>query len=251
MNLRDRRGSVLAIVMLTSSVVAAGMLVTGPRSSAARSALGAVAIATPRGASAADPVLGPAGSIVIGGHYGALSINVTFESLNLAPNTQIDVPDGVSTTVDGYTFTPGPNNNSGFNDSHFGNAVFFWNSNGTTVMNNHDDVIMTKAGGGSFSLVAFDFSGWPVNYETQFTVTGQPGNVTQTFTPDGIVDGPGGEVDFQTFVLPPSFANVTSVTWEHSGPGALAGIFSLDNIVTDLPTSAGSTSWSRIKRLFR
>jgi hypothetical protein len=203
------------------------------------------------GASPPDPVLGPGGTTVNGGHFGALSVHVTFESLNLAVDSQINVPDGVPTTVDGYTFTPGPNNASGFNDSHFGNAVSFWMWNGTTVMASHDDVIMTRFGGGSFSLVSFDFSGWPVNAEIPFTVRGQPGNVVVTLTPDGIVDGPGGEPDFQTFYLPASFQALTSVTWEHSGPGTIAGIFGLDNIVTDVPTSNTPSSWSRIKQLFR
>jgi hypothetical protein len=202
-------------------------------------------------AGSSDPAMGPGGVVVHGGRYGALSVHVTFESLNLAPNTQINVPDGVATTVDGYTFAPGPNNNSGFNDSHFGNAVDFWPFNGTTVMVNHDDVIMTKAGGGSFSLASFDLAGWPVGFEVPFTVTGQPGNVTQVFTPDGLVDGPGGVADFQTFVLPATFQNVTSVTWEHTGAATIGGIFALDNIVTDVPTSAASRTWSRVKRLFR
>ena len=203
------------------------------------------------GASPTDPALGSSGTTVNGGHFGALSVHVTFESMNIPPGSQIDVPDAVPTSVDGYTFTPGPNNFSGFNDSHFGNAVTFWMWNGTTVMANHDDVIMTKSGGGSFSLVSFDFSGWPLNAEKPFTVTGQPGNVVVTFTPDGIVDGPGGAPDFQTFVLPAGFQNLTSVTWEHSGPETIAGIFGLDNIVTDVPTSSTPSSWSRIKSLFR
>ena len=159
---------------------------------------------------------------------------VTFESLNLPYGSQIDPPDGVPTTVDGFTFTPGPNNNSGLNDSHFGNAVNFWGFNGTHVMDQHDDVIMTKANGSTFSLSSFDFTGFPQGAEVPFTVTGQPGNIVVTFIPDGLVDGSGGVEDFQTFTLPPTFINLTSVTWQHTGPGTIAGIFGLDNIMVDV-----------------
>lgn len=153
--------------------------------------------------------------------------------MNLPLGSQIDPPDGVPTTVDGFTFTPGPNNSSGLNDSHYGNAVIFWAYNGTHVMCHHDDVIMTKEDGSAFSLSSFDFAGFPGG-EATFTVTGQPGNIVATFTPDGLVDGIGGVEDFQTFVLPPTFINLTSVTWEHSGPATLQGIFGLDNIMVDV-----------------
>jgi hypothetical protein len=259
MSLRHYLGSVVAAVTLMSGVIGTSSQASG-LSPAHRSAAGAAKgserssgslAATTQDTQPRDPALGQGGTVVIGGHYGALSVHVTFESMNIAPGSQINPPDGVATTVDGYTFTPGPNNAGGFNDSHFGNAVTFWGWNGTTVMYNHDDVIMTKAGGGSFSLVAFDFAGFPPNAEVAFTVTGQPGNVTQHFTPDGVVDGPGQAPDFQTFNLPPSFANVTSVTWEQSGQGTISGLFGLDNIETDVPTPARSSSWSRIKQLFR
>lgn len=176
---------------------------------------------------------------------------VTFESLDLPPGTQMNPGDGVPTTVDGYTFTPGPNNSSGLNDSHYGNAVAFWGYNGTHVAVFHDDVVMTKEGGGTFDLVSFDFSGFPVGAEVSFTVTGQPGNVVANFDPDGIVDGQGGDVDFQNFVLPPTFVDLTSVTWEHAGAGTVQGLFGLDNIVIGKPVSVDPESWGGVKSGYR
>jgi hypothetical protein len=93
--------------------------------------------------------------------------------------------------VDGYTFTPGPNDASGLNDSHFGNAVAFWPYNGTHVAVFHDDVVVTKFGGGTFDFVQF-VAGWIGGFEVPFTVTAQPGGAVANFTPDGLVDGPGG-----------------------------------------------------------
>ena len=174
---------------------------------------------------------------------------VSFESLGLPVNTQEDVPDGVAKTVDGFTFTPGPNNDSGLNDSHYGNAVDFWGYNGTHVMSHHDDVVMTRAGG-TFDLLMFDFTGFPMNAEVAFTVTGQPGNIVANFTPDGFCDGLGGRVDFETFVLPANFKNLTSVTWQHFGNGTNQGSFSLDNIVTGGAVPVAEATWGAVKSLF-
>ena len=119
-----------------------------------------------------EPPSGPNDNVRNAGRTGEV---VTFESLNLEPNTILSAPDGVPMTVDGYTFTPGPNDNSGFNDSHFGNAVEFWGYNGTHVMYHHDDVIMTKEGGETFDLISFDFAGFPNDAEVTLTRHGATG----------------------------------------------------------------------------
>lgn len=211
--------------------------------------LGCVVAAGP--ARAHDPALGTGDANPVEIGSSRTGDGVTFESLGLPNGDQVDPPDGVATTVDGYTFTPGPNNDSGFNDSHFGNAVTFWPYNGTHVALFHDDVIMTKEGGGPFDLMSFDMAGFPTGNEVTFTVTGQPGNVVATFTPDGVVDGVGGQVDFETFTVPGTFTGLTSVTWEHSGPATLSGLFGLDNIILNKPVSVDSKSWGSVKDDYR
>ena len=112
--------------------------------------------------------------------------------------------------------------------------------NGTTVVASHDDVVLFPEAGGTFSLIAFDLAGWPVNREVPFTVVANTGAVA-SFTPDGLVDGPGGVEDFETFTLPPGFEDVSSVTFIHTGSGTTAGIFHLDDIVVTTPTGSAPT----------
>jgi len=210
-----------------------------------------VALVVAGTAHASDPALGHGAANPVVVEAGRTGDVVTFESLMLPPGTQIDPPDGVATTVDGYTFTPGPNNASGLNDSHFGNAVNFWPYNGTHVALFHDDVVITKDGGGSFDFVQFDFAGWVGGYEVPFTVTAQPGNTVANFTPDGLCDGPGGAVDFETFTLPSGFEGVTSVTIEHSGAGTVSGIFAIDDLVMGKPLPVEAKSWGEVKSDYR
>jgi hypothetical protein len=161
---------------------------------------------------------------------------ITFEDLGVAPGTQLNPPAGVGVVSGGFNYTPGPNNASGFNDLHMGNALNVFPYNGTTVGVTHDDVVLTQVGGGSFSLQAFDFAGWPNGSEITFTVTGVRADattITQTFTPDGLVDGQGGVPDYQTFAVTGDWTNLVSVTWVHSGPGTTQGLFGLDNIVVN------------------
>ena len=155
---------------------------------------------------------------------------VNFEDYGLGPGEVMDFGNGETWTSGGFAFTPGPIPDD--NESHVGNAVESWGYNGTHVGLWHHDMVMTREGGGSFDLFSFDLSGFPIDNEVSFTVTAQPGNVVASFTPDGSVDGPGGVQDFETFVLPEGFANITSATWEHTGDDTLIGLFALDNIDT-------------------
>lgn len=158
---------------------------------------------------------------------------VDFEDYGLLPGEVIDFGNGKTWTSGGFAFTPGPIPDQ--NESHVGNAVESWGYNGTHVGQWHHDMIMAPEGGGLFDLVAFDLAGFPTDNEVSFTVTAQPGNVVANFTPDGLVDGFGGVEDFETFVLPGGFTNITSATWLHTGEGTLLGVFALDNIVVPEP----------------
>ncbi len=158
---------------------------------------------------------------------------VDFEDFGLPPGEVIDFGSGETWTSGGFAFTPGSIPDE--NESHAGNAVEFWGYNGTHVGVWHHDMVLTREGGGPFDLEEFDFSGFPTDFEVPFTVTAQPGNVVANFSPDGLVDGPGGVEDFETFFLPAGFANITSATWVHTGGATLIGLFAIDNISVPEP----------------
>jgi hypothetical protein len=52
-----------------------------------------------------------------------------------------------------------------------------------------------------------------------------------TFAFDGVIDGPGGEPDFQTFLLPAGFENVSFVTFLGVDLGSGSDFFAIDNLV--------------------
>jgi len=178
---------------------------------------------------------------------------ITFEDLGVAPGTSLDTADGVGVTSFGFDYTPGPvfydyptaiGTTVSFNDLHMVNGYSGDPWNGTTNGLTHDDVVLTKSGGGTFSLQAFDFAGSicqnTCTSEPNFTVIGHyigGGAITTVLTPDGIpYDGLGGNQDFQTFTLGgPSWTNLVSVQWVYTGLGTNYGYFSLDNIVVDAP----------------
>jgi hypothetical protein len=166
----------------------------------------------------------------------ARALVIDFEDLGVALGTQLNPANGVPVTSRGFTYTPGPNNASGLNDLHIGKDDVNLASNGTTIGCSHDDVILSNATGAPFSLQAFDFAGFPTGKEIPFSVVGNlvgGGVVNANFTPDGIVDGIGGAVDFQTFTLGAGWTNLDHVTWTHSGTGTQQGLFALDNIVVN------------------
>ena len=176
---------------------------------------------------------------------------VDFEDYGLPPGEVIDFGNGETWISGGFAFTPGPNPDE--NESHVGNAVDFWGYNGTHVGLWHNDMVLTREGGGPFNLVSFDFSGVPTDFEVPFTVTAQPGNVVANFSPDGLVDGPGGVEDFETFFLPVGFANITGATWVHTGGATLFGLFAIDNVSVPEPETLsllalgalGAIGWRR------
>jgi hypothetical protein len=168
---------------------------------------------------------------------------VDFEDLGVAIGGQLVTPSGIGVVSRGFNYIPGPiSGSSGFNDLHISNAEPFRHFNGTSVGGTHDDVILTKVGGETFSLYRFDFAGFLLNKEVPFEVTGvrsDSSTITQYFTPDGLVDGDvvGGMVDFQTFYLDGNWTNLKSVTWTHTGYeyGTDRGLFALDYIGVDQP----------------
>lgn len=162
---------------------------------------------------------------------------VDFEDLALSsPGTQYVLPASTGVVTRGFYYTPDPARGTSYNDLHISNAKTDSSYNGTIVGITHNEGILTKEGGGTFSLQSFDFAGFLLNKEVPFLVTGVLGDatiITQTFTPDGKVDGMGAVDDFHTFYLNSDWTNLKSVTWKHTGYGTVTGLFALDNIVVN------------------
>lgn len=148
---------------------------------------------------------------------------IDFEDLGVAPGTQFDPPDFATVTSGGFDFVHGPRN--AFSDLHFPNGSSF-SIGGTTELVTHQDFIMTRNGGGAFTLNQFDWGG-TFGENATFEVIGQlmgGGTVSQLFSPDG------NSATLQTFVLGGSFNNLVSVTWEHFGRWNEQNV---DNLVVD------------------
>lgn len=99
-------------------------------------------------------------------------------------------------------------------------------------------VTMTRIDGASFDLSGFDVaemwlsppSGYPNASSVRVTATTVGGTpLSTTFPLDGLLDGPGGVDDYQTFLLA-GYANVPSVTFEALSAGVPDFGFALDNI---------------------
>ena len=147
-----------------------------------------------------------------------------------------------SITSDGFLFTgSGPvnamticNDSSGYasNGSNFLSEI--WNFT----------ITMTAVDASTFSLNSLDASRLHEGYvfdPTELRITGTlsgGGTVSATFALDDVADGVGGSADFQNFVLPSTFVDLTSVrfvgfnTIAGSGFGQSA-YSALDNIVVN------------------
>ena len=114
--------------------------------------------------------------------------------------------------------------------------------NGTKYLLNRDiglptAVTLSETGGGVFSLTAFDAGesfDAPGFAAAQISVVGTRSDnstVSALFSLDGVNDGAGSGVDFQTFALSGAFSNLLSVSFNGSGgSGSPQNQFALDNI---------------------
>lgn len=169
----------------------------------------------------------------------ARGLTITFDSVPSSNN-----PILTSLTTQGFDFTSGHFHTIDFFGTNFisanGSPVFIGEEQGSLGL----AITMQVSGGGTFSLNAFDGAEFFVPPEpggfpnaTSIRVVGSlfgGGSVTAQFNLDGIVDGPGGAVDFQTFVLPGTFTNLTDVTFTGRLGGGTGGS-ALDNIVVNVP----------------
>lgn len=104
-------------------------------------------------------------------------------------------------------------------------------------------VAMSRHGGGTFSLLAFDgselFLDWRAAQQSRafnaqaIEVVGHQlggGTLTASFLVDGVSDGDGGVTDFQTFLFNSDWVDLVSVEWSGTA-GVLPGYMAFDNIV--------------------
>ncbi len=154
---------------------------------------------------------------------------VDFEDLSIPLGTQIS-PNPISVTSGGYQFNYGPDSIfNGWDHLHAGSESF-WANNGTTVLTPHYDVIFARTDSSLFSLGSMDLAGFPPGDEGTMQVIGtfaDSSTISTTFTLDGIVDGSGGSVDFETFAF--GWNNLASVRIVNTA-GSVDGLFSVDNI---------------------
>ena len=150
-----------------------------------------------------------------------------------------------------------------FFSDHFhviGNVYFpeDYSSNGTTQIGYESGrgfpITMQRVGGGTFSLQSLDAAEFysvpvPDRPDAQMlTITGfQQGGgvVSYTVNLDGIYDGPGGVIDFEHFVLPNTFVNLTSVVFTGLRVGNVSGGVAIDNIAYQLAAPEGTRSVRR------
>ena len=145
-------------------------------------------------------------------------------------------PVGGSFTTQGFTFTPPATDK--FSSCQGTRSDL--GSNGTTsifvdlVSTLNSTILVAESGGLAFSLIGFDASElWVSSVEAtsvfvEGTLSGG-GTVSTSFALDGIIDGPGGVADFQSFLLPGTFVDLLSVRFVGQG-GSGAKRYLLDNV---------------------
>jgi len=140
-------------------------------------------------------------------------------------------PDGFSD--EGFDFIHGPD--SQFEHLHWGMEMFgTWAYNGTNIVIPHGDMIMTASDGSPFDLVSVCLAGASGDEDPIHVIgTSDKGMITVIFELDGVFDGPGPLVDFETFFFPPGFTGLTGARFliNGTGQGPKTGGFAVDNIV--------------------
>jgi hypothetical protein len=165
---------------------------------------------------------------------------VDFES---APSSGAGVPHGTSLTTQGFTFSQTQGSNRLFGLDGTNPQV---HSNGTNTLYDDStasgsDYTIVGSSGQLFDLISFDAAEAFAD-PTKFLENAQAlgvagflsggGIVQAQFTLDNIVDGPGGQPDFQSFTLPSTFVNLTSarITWVSGPLPSTYDLFAIDNV---------------------
>jgi len=144
----------------------------------------------------------------------------------------VAVGSGVNSIVtsvisNGFSFTTSLNHMHLVNDN-------FTTWNGTTYLGNDrttSSLTMTSTSGSLFSLNQLDIGEFFVSNAETISILGVGGSSPLlSFVTDGIADGSGAGVDFETIFFGAGWSNLTAVTFTNSFN---SGAFSLDNIVVN------------------
>lgn len=126
---------------------------------------------------------------------------------------------------------------SSTNHTHLANNSVGGNSGSTFMVTDNNNgvntMLMSKVGGGAFSLVGFDLGEWDTP-ATQVTVTGNKvggGTVQKVFNLDGVLSVNGSN-SFQSFLVGSGWNNLSSVSFLATA-GSGNRDFGLDNILVD------------------
>lgn len=157
---------------------------------------------------------------------------IDFEDQGVSVGTQINPSAGVGITSGGFSFDPGPINTS-LNDLHVHNENGIGN-NGSTHLGAHDDIVMA-AGGTTFSIQSFEFSGFQT--ESNISVVGMlsgGGSISSTFLSDLNSN------TYDIFNFSSSWVGLTSLSFNYLG-NASTGFF-IDNVVVNSASVPEPTS---------
>jgi hypothetical protein len=171
---------------------------------------------------------------------------IDFES---APASSAGVQHGSSLTTQGFTISQTQGSNRLFGLDGTNPQV---HSNGTNTLYDDttgvgSDYTIVESTGALFDFHSFDASeafADPNKLNENAQAVGVVGFdasgpiVQAQFSLDGVVDGPGGNPDFQTFTLPANFVNLTSVriAWISGPLPSTYDLFAIDNLsVTVIP----------------
>lgn len=195
------------------------------------------------------------------GHLDAAQIVLDFDSITTPLNGFGDMGDTV--TEDGYTLsTESPN-------GPFYACAEGWisgrgSSNGTTTLSTYWDLSketifdLESSGGNAFSIVSIDLAefvnssdpDWDLLNAHYVEIAGSKAGgstVNETFTLDMISDGSGGVEDFQTFVFPSAWDDLSSVQFTARNPDGSFTYIAFDNIILEssaVPEPSTLAVWS-------
>jgi PEP-CTERM motif len=160
-------------------------------------------------------------------------LSFAIESTAKADTITFDVPPSsgavqlATASFQGFTFTSVDSFNHVLS-GHFSNQVSHNGTSFLVVSPNATGALIMTNGGAIFSIESFDADTFVhILGTTTITVTGTfngGGTISQTFVTDAIGDGPGPNVDFQTFSLV-GFSDLVSVQFASVGQP-----FAIDNI---------------------
>ncbi len=178
-----------------------------------------------------------------GGFCCTSEICVTIPDCAPDGGTVVDFEDPIGATptdLDGFThegfdFIHGPDSAGNFQHLHWGvDLNSSWPSNGTNIVIPHGDLIMSASDGSLFDLASVCLAGF-VTEDPVHVIGTYPDNSTITviFELDGVNDGTGSLVDFETLSFPPGFNGLAGARFllNGTGNGNVAGGFAVDNIV--------------------